>query len=339
MSALPTTEKQPGKDLSIEGTKKPRLRSPAYPGINLDTAIKRARTFYSKERRNSANVAVAVQHWDFKPTSGGGFIVIAAMKSFGLMVEDGAGAGRTVKLSELALRILLDEREVSPEREAAIKIAALSPKIHAQLWKKHGPDLPSEGNLRHELIFGMKFNENSVDDFIKKYKDTIAFAKLTSSDSISLGLEDKRHDESEGDGDTESHPALEVGTYVQWESNGQLRFKEPKRVRRVSEDGEWAFVDESTTGLPVGELTVMETPAAKPELKAPPVLPLPPPAVLAKDSHSDAANKRQDVFSLAEGPVTIQWPASLSPESFEDLRDWLDIVKRKIGRSVKTGQE
>jgi hypothetical protein len=44
---------------------------------------------------------------------------------------------------------------------------------------------------------------------------------------------------------------------------------------------------------------------------------------------------RQDVFSLAEGPVTIQWPASLSPDSYQDLGDWLDIVKRKIGRSVK----
>ena len=43
---------------------------------------------------------------------------------------------------------------------------------------------------------------------------------------------------------------------------------------------------------------------------------------------------RQDVFSLGEGPVTIQWPASLSPESFQDLSAWLDILKRKIGRSV-----
>jgi hypothetical protein len=44
---------------------------------------------------------------------------------------------------------------------------------------------------------------------------------------------------------------------------------------------------------------------------------------------------RQDIFSLAEGQATIQWPATLSPESFQDLSDWIDIVKRKIGRSVK----
>jgi hypothetical protein len=45
---------------------------------------------------------------------------------------------------------------------------------------------------------------------------------------------------------------------------------------------------------------------------------------------------RNDVFSLAEGPVTIQWPAALSAESVKDIGDWLDIVKRKIGRSVTT---
>jgi len=45
------------------------------------------------------------------------------------------------------------------------------------------------------------------------------------------------------------------------------------------------------------------------------------------------SNMQQDVFTLAEGPVTIQWPESLSLESYEDLRDWLDIMKRKIGRS------
>lgn len=41
------------------------------------------------------------------------------------------------------------------------------------------------------------------------------------------------------------------------------------------------------------------------------------------------------MFSLAEGTVTVQWPVTLSPESYEDLGDWLDILKRKIGRSVK----
>jgi hypothetical protein len=41
------------------------------------------------------------------------------------------------------------------------------------------------------------------------------------------------------------------------------------------------------------------------------------------------------VFSLSEGTVTIQWPATLSADSYQDLADRLDILKRKIGRSVQ----
>ncbi|THD11845.1 hypothetical protein [Metallibacterium scheffleri] len=44
---------------------------------------------------------------------------------------------------------------------------------------------------------------------------------------------------------------------------------------------------------------------------------------------------RQDVFSIEEGAVTIEWPAALSVESLKDVEDWLTIVKRKISRSVQ----
>jgi len=47
-----------------------------------------------------------------------------------------------------------------------------------------------------------------------------------------------------------------------------------------------------------------------------------------------ANDSREDVCSLAEGNVTINWPKALSAESFEDLKDWLEMMKRKIGRSV-----
>ena len=43
---------------------------------------------------------------------------------------------------------------------------------------------------------------------------------------------------------------------------------------------------------------------------------------------------RQEVFALAEGDVTIQWPERLSPDSMEDFTDWLRILERKIKRNV-----
>ena len=49
---------------------------------------------------------------------------------------------------------------------------------------------------------------------------------------------------------------------------------------------------------------------------------------------TQATDSRNDVFSLSEGTVSLSWPKNLSEESFQDLSDWLDLLKRKIERSV-----
>src|SRR4051812_49081512 len=103
-----------------------RMRSPAYPFINLGTAFRRAREFYSHEQRNAAPVRVAAKHWNYEPKSSGGLQTAAAMISFGLMEDEGTGDKRTLKLTKNALKILLDGREESSERDALIKQVALT---------------------------------------------------------------------------------------------------------------------------------------------------------------------------------------------------------------------
>ena len=43
----------------------------------------------------------------------------------------------------------------------------------------------------------------------------------------------------------------------------------------------------------------------------------------------------QDVFTLEGGDITIQWPKSLSAQSYQDLEDWLELIKRKDKRSIQ----
>src|SRR5437879_5106905 len=120
-----------------------RLRSPAYPVINLETAVKRASEFYDKEHRNSAHPTVALKHWGYNdPKNSYAARVLAALKQFDLMKEVGA----KVQLSDLALRIILDKRPESAEREAALKEAALSPKIHTSLRAVWTDSLPTDHN-------------------------------------------------------------------------------------------------------------------------------------------------------------------------------------------------
>jgi hypothetical protein len=51
-----------------------------------------------------------------------------------------------------------------------------------------------------------------------------------------------------------------VGDWVQWEPNGVMQFTEPQQITRISEDGTFAFVDLSPTGMPVEELALQPRP-------------------------------------------------------------------------------
>jgi hypothetical protein len=311
-----------------ENDDRKRMRSPAYPYINLETAIKRAREFYDKEQRNASPVRVAVKHWGYEEKSSGGTQTVAALISFGLLRDEGTGEKRKVKLTENALRILLDTRADSADRADAIRTAALTPKIHQQLWRKWGNDIPSPENLKHTLMLEWQppFNPAAVDGFIKEYKDTIAFAKPDASAMVPLADGDMtpelEEDEGGGKGESQGGYTPRVGDYVQWEPKGILQFQEPKRLTSVSADGKYAFVEGSSTGLPVGELKKQQKPP-EPDFK-----PLP-----------NNRTMRQDIFSLAEGTVTIQWPTPLSADSIQDLKDWLKIVERKIARSEAAADE
>jgi len=203
-----------------EPEKRRRLRSPAYPFINLETAIKRAREFYEKEGRNAAPLKVAVKHWGYEEKSSGGLQTAAALISFGLMRDEGTSDTRKLKLTSSALAIILDGRPNSESRANAIKTAALTPKIHQQIWRRWGNSQTSDANIKHMLILELNppFNPNTAETVIKEYRDTIAFAKPDESAIVPLGSDDL---ESEIERD---HDAA-IGAHMQSQVAGQPEAK------------------------------------------------------------------------------------------------------------------
>ncbi|HSY33481.1 MAG TPA: hypothetical protein VLA42_15965 [Verrucomicrobiae bacterium] len=303
--------------------KKQRLRSPAYPYINLETAITRAQTFYDREVRNAAPLAVAATDWGYEAKSSSAMQTAAALMSFGLLSDEGTGDKRKVRLTQNALKILLDKRPDSVERAELIKQAALAPKIHQQIWEKWG-DSVSDGTLRHALIFEWKppFNENSVDGFIREFRDTISFAKLTESDKVAT---------EDGDKDTGRAGYIpKVGDYVQWESNGILQFPQSKRVTEISADGKYAMVEGSYTGLPIGELSLAKTPQGLT------IVPPPEPRIQV----SPNIHMQEFVVPLSDSKRAVfQWPNILTKEDIDDLKDSLKVVERQIARSMNKKSE
>ena len=130
-------------------------------------------------------VETILSHWGHKPGSSIGFISVAALKKFGLLVDEGRGGNRQARLTDDAMAIILDERPDSTERDSLYRDLALRPQIHRDLWEQYGSQLPSDETLRFRLRHEKGFTERGVAEFIDEYKRTLAFAGLTESATLS----------------------------------------------------------------------------------------------------------------------------------------------------------
>lgn len=50
------------------------------------------------------------------------------------------------------------------------------------------------------------------------------------------------------------------------------------------------------------------------------------------------AGMKEDVFSLDEGAVVLQWPDRLSRTSAEDMKEWLDLISKKVDRAAASAE-
>ena len=177
-------QRTPEKDGNVT-EKGRRGRSPSYPGLNLEEAIQRTKTLYAHEGQNAAHVDVVLSHWGYKPKSGLGLVIFAALKQYGLIKDDGSGKSRQAGISSLGLDIVLDQREDETQRLQAIKKAALLPSSFRDVWDNYGAALPSDQTLRFFLVRDKGYTERGASDLISHFRHTIEFAKLSESDMLS----------------------------------------------------------------------------------------------------------------------------------------------------------
>ncbi len=157
-------------------------RSPAYPSFSLRTAVAKMRVFYESQKRNSVHVDIAAETLGYKIKSGAGSRAIAAFISFGLMEEIGSRENRKVKLTPLAIKILLLEEE-DPERLEAIREAAQNPKIYQEMLFHWSGGLPNDAAISKHLTFDRNFNPDSVHLLIRDFKDTCEYAQIAGEDA------------------------------------------------------------------------------------------------------------------------------------------------------------
>lgn len=159
-------------------TRQVKERSPRFPFISLEKALERASHFYWAEKRGTAPFAAAAKHWGYSAASSGGLQTFAALKSYGLL----EGTHKNVRLSDLALRIILDKRPDSSEREVLKRQAALTPSIAAEINEKWPDGLPSEATLNHFLVLDRGFNEATASKVVKIVNENQIFTSISGND-------------------------------------------------------------------------------------------------------------------------------------------------------------
>jgi hypothetical protein len=212
---LSAGETETANEAATEAAKlKKKSRSPNYPMIGLEKALERARTLQIQAGRHFMPVGTAHTLWNYK--KGAGDQTVAALRYFGLLEVQGEKEGRQVRVTDMARRILGD----APDRDELLKVAALKPDLHKEIWEKYEGELPaSDQIIRGYLVWDRNFNENFVDDFIAQFRGTIAYAKLVLSDSI--------RDEEGGEGEEEAPEEEQRMSFTPEPSVGTPRGKQP----------------------------------------------------------------------------------------------------------------
>jgi len=153
-------------------------RSPEFPYVDLKTAVELAEKFRVAEGKHIVPSDSAKKAWGMGLKSGGARRTVAALGHFGLFAYEGEKDDKKVRLSDVALRILLDKQPESPERDELIRRAALTPSIHKEMWEKWGADLPSDATIETFLVRDRGFSGVGASDLMIEYKNTLAYAKL-----------------------------------------------------------------------------------------------------------------------------------------------------------------
>jgi hypothetical protein len=146
-------------------------RSPNYPSMSLPEAIAKVTAIYRKEHTYWMDRATAVNHMGYGSVNGASATALSTLIKYGLL-EYSKGK-EEVRVTDRAFDIA-ELKPGDPARATAIRQAAFTPPLFAELYNQFRDRLPSDENLRVQLL-RRGFIPRAVGDVIRAYRDTMAF--------------------------------------------------------------------------------------------------------------------------------------------------------------------
>lgn len=153
-------------------TVEPRKKSPRAPSIPLDEAIEKALRVYEKERLHPSPTDVVAQHMGYKDANNGRALgALASLRYYGLVERHGNGL--------LSVTKDVENYKFAPNDEmsrAYLQRFLASPPLFAELLDRYSSGLPSDGNLRYELI-QRDFLPSTAESLVGIFRRSTEFAK------------------------------------------------------------------------------------------------------------------------------------------------------------------
>ncbi len=149
----------------------PRKKSPRAPSMALDEALERALRAYEKDRLHPAPTEVLAQNLGYKGANNGSALsAIASLRYFGLLERPSEGL--------LAISKDVETYKFSPDpaQKQAVLVSFLTkPTLYTDLLEKFQNGLPSDANLRFDLI-QRGFSPQAADLALASFKRSVEFA-------------------------------------------------------------------------------------------------------------------------------------------------------------------
>jgi hypothetical protein len=198
-----------------------RIRSPNYPALSLPDAVAKVAQIYGEIHTHSAPREVIAKAMGYAGLNGASATAVSALHKYGLLERVG---GDEVKVSERALQIAHPHSPA--ERARAIRDAANSPILFAELQEKFPGRRPNEELLRNYLV-RKGFAPAALSAVISAYRET---SEMVDGDG---GVYDSVPVQSREEPDMEP-AAQQMSTPLRAQATSLVRQKDDENERTIS---------------------------------------------------------------------------------------------------------
>ena len=157
-----------------------RMRSPNYPALSLEDAVKATKTLWDKNRCATISREAVAKDLGYSGLTGRSLQVLGALNQYGLTENVSKGYMRVTKDGE---QVLIGFPE--DVKRKAISRASRSPAFFGDIYERFEGAVPGENAVRFFLLQG-GFTNDGVEKAMKVFADTNRFVEIN-GDSESYG--------------------------------------------------------------------------------------------------------------------------------------------------------